>query len=187
VSPEGVTISVNSTGPWTIAKIYSILTANALDLDKIGRYYTINVQDQYSSQTQTSSAYSAGRYTGYKATTWLRGVNSSFAMRPDETLTHEYGAAWSHYWFFLAHNGSWSGYQQARWTTADGTATLATDTRTDTTSAWATAEIIAEDYRLLFGDASAINERPTPFNTDIPDPRTLPQLKTFLLITWRTP
>jgi hypothetical protein len=182
-----VTIIVNSSGPWTVAKIYSILIANSLDLVTIGRYYTINVQDQYSSQTQTSSTYSSGRYTGYKATTWLRGVNSSFATRPDETLTHEYGAAWAHYWYFLAHNGSWASYQRARGTSADGSLTLATDPRTDTTSAWATAEIIAEDYRLLFGSAYAINERPTPFNTDIPDPRTLPQLRTFLLTTWRTP
>jgi hypothetical protein len=186
VSPEGVTINVSSAGSWTIAQIYSILKANALDLDKLGPRYTINVQDQYSSQTQTSAVYYMGAYTSFKATTWLRGVNSSFATRPDETLAHEYGAAWSHYWYYMGHIGSWSTYEQARWTTSDGSLTLATDSRVGSTSAWTPEEIIAEDYRLLFGSDSAINERPTQFNTDIPDPRTVPGLRDFLFGTWRT-
>jgi hypothetical protein len=187
VSPEGVTITVNSAGPWTIAQIYTILKANALDLAAIGPHYTIDVQDQYASQTQTGATLYAGRYTGYVATTYLQGVNSGFASRPDDVLTHEYGHAWSMYWLYTAHNGSWAGYENARWTTSDGSLTLATDSRTGTTYTWQVGEIIADDYRLLFGDSAAISERPTHMNTDIPDPRNVPGLLSYLQNTWRTP
>jgi hypothetical protein len=38
----------------------------------------------------------------------------------------------------------------------------------------------------LFGSSAAISERPTHLNTDIPDPRNVPGLQTFLGSTWRT-
>ncbi|MGN6607627.1 MAG: Ig-like domain-containing protein [Jatrophihabitans sp.] len=181
VSPEGVTINVNSAGPWTVAQIYSILQANALDLGAIGPHLTINVQDQYTSQTQASYG------SSYKATMWLQGANSAFASRPDDILTHEYGHAWSLYWYYTAHGGSWAGYRQARWTAADGSTTLATDSRTDSSYNWQTTEIVADDYRLLFGDSAAISERPTHLNSTIPDPRDEPGLRDYLFSTWRTP
>jgi hypothetical protein len=187
VSPEGVTINVNSAGPWTIAQIYSILKANALDLDKVGQHLTINVQDSNVSQTVTSASYYMGRYTAVASTIWLQGVNSGFAQRPDDTLTHEYGHAWSMYWYYLAHNADWSSFESVRPTTSDGSLTLATDSRTGTSYAWLPAEIIADDYRLLFGSTLAISERPTHLNNQIPDPRDVGGLQTFLLNSWRTP
>jgi hypothetical protein len=186
VSPEGVTINVNSAGPWTVAQIYSILKADALDLDKVGPKLTVNVQDQYTSQTVTSATYYLGKYVAVASTMWLQGTNSSFATRPDDTLTHEYGHAWSRYWYYLAHNGDWSGYSSARWTTSDGSLTLATDSRTGSSYTWQIGEIIADDYRLLFGSSLAISERPTHLNNQIPDPRDVPGLSSFLLTTWRT-
>jgi hypothetical protein len=187
VSPEGVTINVDSAGSWTIAQVYSILKANALDLGTVGPTLTINVQDQYSSQTQTSSAFYAGHYTTVASTMWLDGTNSGFAQRPDDTLAHEYGHAWSEYWYYLAHQGSWASYEQARWTAADGSSTLATDSRTNTSYTWQVAEIVADDYRLLFGSSLAVSERPTHLNTQIPDPRNVPGLRNFLLNVWRAP
>jgi hypothetical protein len=182
-----VTITVNSAGSWTIAQIYAILVANALDLSKVGPTLTIDVQDQYTSQTQTSASYSGGVYRSVASTIWLQGVNSGFAQRPDDTLAHEYGHAWSRYWYYLAHQASWLDYEQARWTTADGSLTLATDSRTNTTYSWNVQEILADDYRLLFGSSAAISERPTHLNSQVPDPRDVPGLATFLLNTWRTP
>lgn len=185
VSPEGLTITVNSAGPWTIAQIYSIVKANALDLNSVGPTLTINVQDQTQSQTQTSATYYGGKYSGVRSTMWLLGVNSNFASTPDTVLTHEYGHAWSNYWYYTAHNGSWGGYLTARWTTSDGSLTLATDSRTNTTYIWAVREIIADDYRLLFGTQAAIAGRPGHLNGQIPDPRNVPGLADYLLNTWR--
>jgi len=187
VSPDGVTINIDSAGSWTIAQVYSILEANALDLNVVGPTLTINVQDQYTSQTQTSATYYAGKYTSVKSTMWLQGVNSNFATRPDDTLAHEYGHAWSNYWYYIAHQADWSSYENARWTTPEGSLTLLTDSRTGTSYSWTVREIIADDYRLLFGSSLAISERPSHLNPDIPDPRTVPGLATFLLNSWRTP
>jgi hypothetical protein len=182
-----VTINVDSAGSWTIAQVYALLHANALDLDKVGPSLTVNVQDQYTSQTQSSATKYAGKYTNEKSTMWLQGVNSSFATRPEDTLTHEYGHAWSMYWYYLAHQADWSTYENARWTTSDGSVTLATDSRTGSSYTWQIGEIIADDYRLLFGSDAAISERPTHLTTDIPDPRDVTGLRDFLFNTWRTP
>lgn len=185
ISPEGVTITINSAGPWTLSQIYSILKANALDLDKIGPTYTINVQDSSASQTQSNAVSgSGGTYTGFSATTTLQGVNSGFASRPDDVLTHEYGHAWSTYWYYTKHSADWSSYEGARWTTSDGSTTLATDSRTNSSYGWQVSEIVADDYRLLFGSSAAVSERPTHMNNQIPDPTTVTGLKSFLLNTW---
>jgi hypothetical protein len=185
VSPDGVTINVDSAGSSTIAQVYSILKANALDLNVVGPTLTINVQDQYTSQTQTSATYYAGKYTSVKSTMYLEGVNSSFADGPDASIAHEYGHAWSNYWYYTAHNGSWGGYLAARWTTADGSLTLATDSRTGTSYSWTVREIVADDYRMLFGTPAAVSERGGHLNSQIPDPRNVAGLADYLLNTWR--
>jgi Bacterial Ig domain len=187
VSPEGVTINVDSSATWTIAQVYSILKANALDLDRLGPGLTINVQDQYTSQTQTNATYYMGSYSSVASTMWLQGVNSGFAARPDDILAHEYGHAWSTYWFYMAHQASWTDYENARWTTSDGSLTLTTDSRTGTSYSWRVEEIVADDYRLLFGSSLAVSERPTHLNSEIVDSRNVPELSSFLLNAWRTP
>jgi hypothetical protein len=185
ISPEGVTITINSAGSWTIAQVYSILKANAMDIAKIGPSLTINVQDTTNSQTQSTATQTSSGYTGYKATMWLMGLNSTFASMPDAVLTHEYGHAWSNYWYFIGHQGSWSSYMSARWTMSDGSLTLATDSRTNSSYTWQVSEIIADDYRLSFGSSLAISENPTHMNTTIPDPRNVTGLANFLSTTWR--
>ena len=186
VSPEGLTINVDSAGSWTIAQIYTLVKANALDLNAVAPSLTINVQDSYGSQTQTSATYYLGKYSNVKSTMWLQGVGSNFANTPDTVLAHEYGHAWSNYWYYVAHQGSWAGYLTARWTAADGSMTLATDSRTGSSYSWTVREIIADDYRLLFGTAAAIAGRPGHLNFQIPDPRNVPGLATALL-DWRSP
>jgi hypothetical protein len=180
-----VTIDVNSAGSWTIAQIYSMLKANALDLDKVGPTLTIDVEDDYATQTQTSAVYYGGTYSNVASTISLQGVNSNFAIGPDASLAHEYGHAWSNFWYYT-HQGSWAGYLTARWTTADGSLTLATDSRTGTSYSWTVREIIADDYRILFGTSAAISERGGHLNSQIPDPRNVPGLRDYLLGGWRT-
>ena len=187
MSPEGVTINVDSAGSWTIAQVYSILRANALDLTLIGAHLTIDVQDQYPTQSSVNVTNYGGTYSGYAATVWLDGVNSGFSLRPDDALAHEYGYVWAAYWLYTAHNGSWASYEGVRWTTADGSLTLATDTRTGSSYTWQLGEIVADDYRLLFGSPSAVSERPWHMNADIVDPRNVPGLRDFLASSWRTP
>jgi hypothetical protein len=184
VSPEGVTITVNSAGPWTISQVYRLLLANARDLSLIGPSLTINVQDAFASQTGTGASESGGVYFDYKATIYLKGVNSTFALTPDAQLAHEYGHAWTWYWCFMKHGGSWSSYLTARWSSADGSVTLATDSRTGTSYTWDPSEIAADDYRLLFGSAAAVSESPNSLNNTIVAPSAQPGLRDWFLSTW---
>ena len=184
VSPEGVTIDINSAGPWTMDQIYSMLKASARDLSLIGPHLTIEVQDTTSSSCAASAGTTNGVYSSFNAIIYLKGVNSTFSTQPDAQLAHEYGHAWTLYHLYMTHNGDWSSYLSERWTASDGSVTLATDPRLDSTYAWTRSEIIAEDYRLLFGSSLAKSERPTPMNTDIPAPSAEPSLSGFLLNTW---
>jgi len=184
VTPEGVTIDINSAGSWTTDQIYSILKANALDLSTIGPHLMINVQDTYSSQTVTSAVTSGGTYTAFQATVYLKGVNSTFSTEPDAQLAHEYGHVWTLYHLYMTHNGDWSSYLNTRWANSDGSVLLGQDSRLDSAYSWMRAEIIADDYRLLFGSSLAISERNAHLNPYIPDPRNQPGLKNWMLSTW---
>jgi hypothetical protein len=183
-SPEGVRINVNSSGSWTISQIYSILSSNALDLGLIGPTLTIEVQDSLSTQTRTGASWNGSSYSGFTATMYLQGTGSGFALRPDAELTHEYGHVWSRYYYFSRHAGTWNDFNAARWTTADGSTTLATDSRTGSSYTWQPAEIVADDYRLLFGTAAAVSQRPSHLNTSIPAPADVPGLRDWLLNSW---
>ena len=163
-----------------------MVQASALELPTIAPTLTINVQDQTTTQTQTSATNYGGKYSAVKSTMWLQGVNSNFANGPDASVAHEYGHAWSNYWYYVAHQGSWGDYLTARWTTSDGSLTLATDSRVGTSHSWTVREIIADDYRILFGSPAAVSERAGHLNTQIPDPRNVPGLADTLL-AWRTP
>ena len=173
-SPEGVKINVNSSGPWTINQIYSILTANAYELSLIGPHLTINVQDTTASQTSTS-----GSGSTFQAVMYLKGVSSTFASHPDSQETHEYGHAWSLYHLYTQNGGSWTRYLNARWSSSDGSVTLASDSRTGTSYTWNPSEILADDYRLLFGTAAA--QSLNHLNAYIVDPRQQAGLKSWLI------
>lgn len=188
VSPEGATIIVNSAGNWTINQIYQMLLAISAapgDFARIAPDLTVDVQDSYPSQTSISAGGNGTSYSAYSATILLMGVNSNFATMPDYTLAHEYGHAWGQYYLFLAHQGNWTPYLDQRWDNADGSVVLAQDPRLESSPAWSKTEIVAEDYRLLFGSAASISEKPTDGNMYIPDPRNQPGLAAWLLTTWR--
>ena len=184
VTPEGVIIDVSSAGAWTAQQVYDLLRPNALQLGLIGPHFTIKVQDVYASQVVTSASSSNGVYTSFNATMYLKGVNSTFSVQPDAQIAHEYGHVWSLYHLYMTQNGDWSTYLNARWTNAGGSVRLSGDARLDSSYMWSRSEIAAEDYRLLFGSALAISERPLHMNTEIPQPVFVAGLTEFLLNTW---
>lgn len=175
-SPEGVTIEVASAGSWTIADVYRLLVANARDLERIGPSLKVVLQDTYATQVASSASMSGEQYTGFRAVLYLKGVNSTFASQPDAQFAHEYGHVWSLFHLYLSHQGAWDGYLQARG--LDG------DSRLDSSYTWDRREIIADDYRLLFGSAEAIAQRPHHLNSYLAAPATVPGLGSFLDEVW---
>jgi hypothetical protein len=190
--PKVNTVGTNpATGQlWNIADIYKLLRENSAapgDLARIAPNLTIRVQDTYSDSCSTGAAGTPGNYTSVQSTIYLKGINSTFSVLPEAQFAHEYGHAWSMYHFYLGEGGDWNPYFRTRWTTADGSKTLATDSRLDSSYVWSRGEIIADDYRLLFGSATALAQRPNHMNPDIPNPADVPGLRDFLLGPFRTP
>ena len=181
VTPEGMRIQIYSgiTGGWTAQRIADLIRANALELTRIGPRLTVRVQTANASAASTTATKSDGVYTAFSATLYLQATSTStFTKSPDYVVAHEYGHVWSRYHYFLSHNGSWATYWDARGLTGDP--------RLDTTYKWATSEMIAEDYRLLFGTTAASSQA-AQMNNEIPDARTVPGLGDFLRMRWGRP
>ncbi len=189
VSPEGATFNVNTAGAWTLAQIYQLIKscgAQAGDFAMLAPTLTVTVQDTYSSQMTSWNDLSNGRVTMFGATIYLRAVNDNFATRPDDVACHEYGHFWNGYRLYLTHQGDRSSYLAKRWVTADGSVTLATDPRLDSSYSWNFFEINADDFRLLLGTPLSITERPSGMQPDMVDPRNQPGLKDWYLQHWKT-
>jgi hypothetical protein len=185
-SPEGTYIEVNTAGPFTIRGIYKLLLENATtpgDFSRVAPTLKVRVQDTYASQATTSVAKSGTTYTNFGATIYLKGVNSSFASQPDASLSHEYGHVWTQFHRYLDQQGDWSSYLNMRWVTSDGSQVLAGDSRLDGSYSWDRSEIIADDYRLLFGSPTAVAQR-THLNASLVDPRSQAGLRDFFLRVW---
>jgi hypothetical protein len=133
---------------------------------------TIRFDFAQSGNTSSLAVQSNGVYTDYRATSdvtwagWLRG---------DGELLHEYGHAWSmSYACMIQADSTLRAYLQARG--------LGDDARVGTAYAWRAGEMIAEDYRQLFGTASA--QADSQMNRDIPPAKDVPGLKAFLSSTY---
>lgn len=177
-TPEGTEISVASAGSWTAEQVYGLLKEAGLD-STMGPHLTVKVQDTYPSQTLTSAGTSGGRYAYFSAVIYLKGVSSTFVNKPNDVVTHEVGHVWSLYHLYLSQQADWSSYLEARG--------LAGNPKLDSTYNWSKLEIIADDYRLLFGSELAISQRPSHLNWEIPDPREVPGLREFFVGTWAVP
>jgi Bacterial Ig domain len=178
VTPEGATIQIYSgVSNWTAQQVYDLLKPNAYQLSVIGPTLTIKVQNQYASQT-TSGASSTGDppvYSDFSATIYLKASNSSFAVAPDAVITHEYGCAWTQYYLWIGHAGDWNPYLVER--------NLLGNPLLDSNLNWSRTELIADDYRMLFGTQKAQDEL-SYINPYIPDPRTVSGLKDWFLTSW---
>ena len=119
---------------------------------------------------------SAGSYNSYSAsiqTDWI-----SWLQGGDQTLFHEYGHAWSWYYAYMVQQDpTLTAYLKARGVYGDS--------RLDSTQAWNRNELIAEDYRQLFGTPNA--QLKAQWNTDIPPAAAVPGLKSFLQTTFTQP
>jgi hypothetical protein len=180
-SPEGAVIEVATAGPFTIRGVYRLLLENSAaagDLAVIAPNLTIRVQDTYVDSATTTAVGSPGAYTSVRSTLWLKGIDSTFSLLPDAQFAHEYGHAWTMHHLYLAEGGDWAPYLQARG--------LAGDNRLDTSYRWSRGEIVAEDYRLLFGSPAAVAQRPAHMNADIAAPADVAGLREFLLGPFRT-
>jgi len=190
VLPEGTKIRICTTaGNWSAGAIADMLRANAAgpgDFATIAPTLTVEVQDKYASQTAVAATSSGGVYVKTTETMYLNATSGSgFAVTPDAVLSHEYGHVWSLYYLYLARQNNYGPWLSTRWDNADGSLTLGQDSRLDSSGTWARAEIMADDYRLLFGTAAAVEQRPSHLNTMIPDPRNQPGLRDWLLAVWR--
>jgi hypothetical protein len=128
------------------------------------------------SVTVTSTASSNGIYSDYHAVSYVGYF--SWLENGDAALAHEYGHAWSRYYACMVQqDSSMSTYLVARG--------LFGDPRINTSYAWSTDEMIAEDYRQLFGSLAA--QQDTQMNREIPAAKDVPGLGDFLANVFTKP
>lgn len=121
-----------------------------------------------SSTTSTTASTVNGVYTSFSATSY---VTLSSWLDGDWTLSHEYGHAWSLYYAYVVQQDpTLSGYLVAR--------QLASDPRVGTSYAWYPRELIADDYRQLFGSATA--RVVSHLNQSVPPATDVPGLREYL-------
>src|SRR5262249_23557236 len=119
--------------------------------------------------TCTASFVQSGTtYTGYGATIYIG--YTSWLQDDGHFLFHEYGHAWSQYYAAMVNQDlSFHSYLVARG--------LADDPRVDSSYFWRPNEMIAEDYRELFGAPSGQGGQN---NQDIPLAADVAGLREFL-------
>ena len=153
---------------------------DALTTARIGaeaQYTEVRFDLYGGSMTSASAAQSnGGPYERFKAVsyvgylTWLDGG--------DRTLTHEYGHAWSLYNAYLVQQDpSLAGYLRVRG--------LEGDSRINSSYSWSANELIAEDYRQLFGSANARSGG--QINMQVPLASDVPGLRDYLAGAFSTP
>jgi SdrD B-like domain/FlgD Ig-like domain len=126
--------------------------------------------------TSMSASGSEGAWETFAATSQTGYV--TWLDKGDATLFHEYGHAWSLYFAHMVQQDSTlTAYLKARG--------ISGDPRLESSHAWAARELIAEDYRQLFGTANARAMRQE--NTDLPPAADVPGLRDFLATTFRQP
>lgn len=126
--------------------------------------------------TTMSVGGSAGNYSNYVAVSevpylsWLDGG--------DGVLFHEYGHAWSGYYAYIVQQDpSLAVYLKARG--------IFDDPRLGSSHAWNRDELMAEDYRQLFGSPNA--QAMPQENRDLPPAASVTGLRDFLMSTFTTP
>jgi hypothetical protein len=128
------------------------------------------------SMTNTAAGSNGGTYTSFSAISYVDYV--SWLDSGDRTLTHEYGHAWSLYHAYMVQQDpTLASYLDAR--------RLAGDARVNSSYAWQAREMIAEDYRQVFGSANARSGQ--QINTEIPPANEVSGLAGFLATTFTTP
>jgi hypothetical protein len=154
--------------------VYDRLMTGSL-VGQEAQFATIRFDYASTGSTSTSATQLNGVYVGYHATSYVSYLSW---LNQNGELFHEYGHAWSLYYAYMAQQDpKLTAYLQARGVLGDP--------RIGTSYAWDPKEMIAEDYRQLFGDASA--QADSQLNKDIPLARDVPGLKSFLATVFTQP
>jgi hypothetical protein len=129
-----------------------------------------------SSSCVTSVSGTAGTYSAFSASVWLDYV--SWLETGDRNLFHEYGHAWTTYYEqIVQQEDGWTSYLAARGLTGDP--------RLNSNKNWDPREMIAEDYRQLFGSPTA--RAYALYNADIPPAASVPGLADWMRSTFTQP
>lgn len=171
VGPTGLT--VKSYDDVVDAKVVHDRLVEGSLVGSEARFVTIRFDFAKSGSTSAVvSSSNGGPYESYDATSdvtylsWLDG---------DGELFHEYGHAWSLYYAFIVQQDSTLAvYLAAR--------ALLGDPRVNSSYTWNVREMIAEDYRQLFGTPGARSQ--AQLNRDIPLAPDVPGLRDFLADTF---
>lgn len=150
------------------AAVHDLLLAGSLRGQEIK---TTNIKVGLSETTTcpTGIAASNNVYTSVSSNCYISW--NAWLSEPDGALFHEYGHAWSLYnAYIVQQDGTFSGYLKARG--------LSGDPRVGTSYGWAAGEMIAEDYRQLFG--STAGQAVAQANKEIPPARDVPGLEDYL-------
>ena len=130
--------------------------------------------------TQTDATWSVsgsnGTYSNFHANLWIAYL--SWLDNTDEVLFHEYGHDWGNYNAeVVQQDDTYTAYLKARGVYGDP--------RLYSSKAWDPNEMLAEDYRQLFGSPNAAAYPQA--NTDLPPAAQVSGLKTFLQATYTQP
>jgi SdrD B-like domain/FlgD Ig-like domain len=130
--------------------------------------------------TQTDATWSVsgnnGTYSGFHANMWIAYL--SWLDNTDEVLFHEYGHDWGNYNAeIVQQDDTYASYLKARG--------LYGDPRLFSSKAWDPNEMLAEDYRQLFGSPNAAVYPQA--NTEIPPAAQVSGLRAFLQNTYTQP
>ena len=166
VGPNGLTVkSYDDVVP--ARAVYDRLMTGSL-VGQEAQFATIRFDFLSTGSTTTAATALNGVYINFHATS-----NVSYHSWLDQNgeLFHEYGHAWSLYYAYMVQQDpTLAAYLQARGLTGDS--------RIGTSYAWNPREMIAEDYRELFGDGNA--QADDQLNRDIPLAKDVPGLRDFL-------
>ena len=166
-SPAG--LKVNSYNDVVDAKrIYDALMVGSLHGGEMP-HTTIRFDYRPSNLCDISTVSVNGVFGSYQANCYVAYI--SWLNLGDNSLFHEYGHAWSLYnAYVVQQDPSLGSYLQARGLTGDP--------RVGTSSEWSPKEMIAEDYRQLFGSPNAAAGAQD--NGEIPRASEVPGLREFL-------
>lgn len=138
---------------------------------------TVLYFDSPTSGTYTAASIGgSGPYCCYSASMYV--AYDTWVTLGDVALFHEWGVDWGDYNAYITQaDPSYSAYLSARG--------LSGNPSLGTSAIWQAPELLAEDYRQLFGTANAASYPQN--NTQIPPASEVPGLETFLASTYDVP
>lgn len=173
VGASGVTVEVYNDAVSAASVVALLESGTAIGAEAPGTRIRLGFEDR--SYTVSGSSGSPGTYSNFSATVYLDWTG--WLNRGEHLLFHEYGHAWSQYRRRIVNQWSdFAPYLQARGIDP-------ADPRLGTSHAWQPGELIAEDFRQLFGAPSA---RSGQENTELPLAADVPGLATWLSGTFST-